>query len=107
MIPNHFNPKSEMKKSKNTNTAAFASDSGSNNSGGGSPVRVMLAEDHTVVRDGVAAIINQESDMTVVALARDGRDAVGLWKKHRPDVTIMDLRMPGLDGVSAIYEIRA
>jgi two-component system NarL family response regulator len=67
----------------------------------------MLAEDHTVVRDGVAAIINQESDMTVVALARDGRDAVGLWKKHRPDVTIMDLRMPGLDGVSAIYEIRA
>ncbi len=67
----------------------------------------MLAEDHTVVRDGVAAIINQESDMTVVALASNGRDAVELWKKHRPDVTIMDLRMPGLDGVNAIYEIRA
>jgi DNA-binding NarL/FixJ family response regulator len=95
-----------MKKSRKTGGASSASDSSSDHSAG-CPVRVMLAEDHTVVRDGVAAIINQESDMTVVALAGNGREAVELWKQHRPDVTIMDLRMPGLDGVSAIYEIRA
>jgi DNA-binding NarL/FixJ family response regulator len=70
-------------------------------------IRVLLAEDHTVVRDGLAAIINQESGMEVVGEAGNGRMAVDLWKQLRPDVTLMDLRMPELDGVSAIYEIRA
>ena len=70
-------------------------------------IRVLVADDHTVVRDGLVAIIKQEKDMDVVAEAGDGRQAVELWKKHRPDVTIMDLRMPGLEGVNAIYEIRA
>jgi two-component system NarL family response regulator len=68
---------------------------------------VLVADDHTVVRDGLVAIIKQEQDMDVVADTGDGHQAVELWKKHRPDVTLMDLRMPGLDGVSAIYEIRA
>jgi len=70
-------------------------------------IRVLVADDHTVVRDGLVAIIKQEKDMDVVAEAGDGRQAVELWKKHRPDVTLMDLRMPGLEGVNAIYEIRA
>lgn len=70
-------------------------------------IRVLVADDHTVVRDGLAAIIRQEKDMDVVAEAGNGRQAVELWKRHRPDVTLMDLRMPELDGVSAIYEIRA
>jgi DNA-binding NarL/FixJ family response regulator len=69
------------------------------------PIRVLLAEDHVVVRNGLAAIINQEKDMTVVAEAGEGKEAVELWKKHRPDVTLMDLRMPGLSGANAIYEI--
>src|SRR5258708_39823838 len=68
-------------------------------------IRVLLAEDHVVVRDGLAAIINQEKDMVVVAEAGEGGEAVELWKKHRPDVTLMDLRMPGLSGAYAIYEI--
>jgi DNA-binding NarL/FixJ family response regulator len=68
-------------------------------------IRVLLAEDHIVVRDGLAAIINQENDMKVVAEAGEGGEAVELWKKHQPDVTLMDLRMPGLSGVNAIYEI--
>jgi DNA-binding NarL/FixJ family response regulator len=72
-----------------------------------SVISVMLAEDHTVVRQALAAMINQERDMATIAEAGDGRQAVELWKQHRPDVTIMDLRMPGLDGVAAIYEIRA
>jgi DNA-binding NarL/FixJ family response regulator len=70
-------------------------------------IRILIAEDHTVVRDGLVAIIKQEKDLDVVAETGDGRKAVELWKKHRPDVTLMDLRMPELDGVNAIYEIRA
>lgn len=70
-------------------------------------IRVLIAEDHTVVRDGLVAIINQESDLQIVAETGDGRQAVTLWRQHRPDVTLMDLRMPQLDGVNAIYEIRA
>jgi two-component system NarL family response regulator len=70
-------------------------------------IRILLAENHTVVRDGLAAIIRQESDMDVVGEAGDGRHAVTLWKELRPDITLMDLRMPGLDGVDAIREIRA
>jgi DNA-binding NarL/FixJ family response regulator len=70
-----------------------------------SVIRVLLAEDHVIVRNGLAAIINQEPDMTVVAEAGEGGEAVELWKQHRPDVTLMDLRMPGLSGANAIYEI--
>jgi DNA-binding NarL/FixJ family response regulator len=70
-------------------------------------IRVLVADDHTVVRDGLVAIMQQEKDMEVVAETGDGRKAVELWKIHKPDVTLMDLRMPELDGVNAIYEIRA
>src|SRR5437016_12848401 len=70
-------------------------------------IRVLVAEDHTVVRDGLVAIIKQEPDLDVVAETGDGQQAAELWKKHRPDITLMDLRMPGQDGVSAIYQIRA
>ena len=71
------------------------------------PIRVLVAEDHTVVRDGLVAIIAQENDMQVVAEAGDGKQAVECWKRYRPDVTLMDLKMPETDGVNAIYEIRA
>ncbi len=70
-------------------------------------IRVLVADDHTVVRDGLVAIIKQENDMDVVADTGDGQRAVELWKQHRPDVTLMDLQMPVLDGVDAIYQIRA
>lgn len=76
-------------------------------SGGNRGIRILLAEDHTVVRDGLVSLINQESDMKVVAEAGDGRLAVDRWKQERPDITLMDLRMPVLGGVDAIYEIRA
>jgi two-component system NarL family response regulator len=71
------------------------------------PIRILIADDHHVLRDGLAAIIRQEIDLDVVGEVGDGRQAVELWKKQRPDVTLMDLRMPGLDGVNSIYEIRA
>jgi len=71
-----------------------------------SKIRVLIADDHAVVRDGLAAMIGRWPDTTVVAEAQDGRDAVEQWKRHRPDVTLLDLRMPELDGVGAIEEIR-
>lgn len=71
------------------------------------PIRILIADDHTVVRDGLVAIIKQQEDMEVVAEIGDGRQAVEQWKLHRPDVTLMDLQMPALDGVNAIYQIRA
>ena len=69
-------------------------------------IRVLVADDHAVVRDGLVAMIGKWSDMTVVAEAQDGREAVEKWKQHHPDVTLLDLRMPLLDGVEAIDQIR-
>ena len=70
------------------------------------PIRVLLADDHIMVLEGLAAIIGRQADMCVVAAASDGREAVDLWQQHRPDVTLLDLRMPKLDGVAALEEIR-
>jgi two-component system NarL family response regulator len=68
-------------------------------------IRVMIVEDHFVVRVGLAAIINSQVDMVTVAEAEDGRHAVKLFEQHRPDVTLMDLRLPGLGGIEAIVAI--
>ena len=70
-------------------------------------IAVLIADDHSVVREGLASLIGRKADMTVVAEAGNGREAADLWKEHRPDVTLLDLRMPELDGVGAIKEIRA
>jgi DNA-binding NarL/FixJ family response regulator len=69
-------------------------------------IRVLIADDHTTVLAGLASIIGMQPDMVVVAEAANGRKAVELWLKHRPEVTLLDLRMPMLDGVGVISEIR-
>jgi DNA-binding NarL/FixJ family response regulator len=69
-------------------------------------IRILVADDHSVVREGLVSLIKRKSDMVVVGEASNGREAVDLWKEHRPDVTVLDLRMPELDGVGAIKEIR-
>jgi DNA-binding NarL/FixJ family response regulator len=69
-------------------------------------IRVLIADDHTTVLAGLASIIGMQPDMTVVAEATDGREAIDLWRKHRPGVSLLDLRMPKLDGVGVIEEIR-
>src|SRR6202795_1313067 len=69
-------------------------------------IRLLIADDHMTVLAGLASIIGMQRDMIVVAEAVNGREAVDLWRKHRPDVTLLDLRMPKLDGVGAIDEIR-
>ncbi len=69
-------------------------------------IRVLIADDHVTVREGLAAMIGRQPDMRVVGEAATGREAVDLWRKHQPDVALLDLRMPLLDGVGAIDEIR-
>ena len=71
-------------------------------------IRVLIADDHGVVREGLVSMIQRnKADMTVVGEASNGREAVEIWKAQRPDVTLLDLRMPELDGVEAIKTIRA
>jgi DNA-binding NarL/FixJ family response regulator len=72
----------------------------------GKAIGVLVVEDHTIVRDGLVALLLEDPGLRVVGDAADGRRAVELWKKRRPDITLMDLKMPGMDGVSAIEEIR-
>lgn len=69
-------------------------------------IRVLIADDHAVVRSGLAAIINLEEDVEVIGEAGDGEEAIAMWRQLRPDVTLMDLRMPGVEGVEAIDRIR-
>ena len=67
----------------------------------------MLADDHPVVRDGLAAMVNQQADMEVVAEAGDGEEAIALYEQHRPDVMVLDLRMPKRDGVAVVQRVLA
>ena len=71
------------------------------------PIRVLLVDDHSIVRQGLATIINRDPDMTVIAQAEDGQQAIDLFREHQPDVTLMDLRMPHVGGVAAITAICA
>jgi two-component system NarL family response regulator len=72
-----------------------------------STIRVLIVDDHSIVRQGLATIINRDPDMTVVAQAEDGQQAIALFSEHQPDVTLMDLRMPQVGGVEAISTICA
>ncbi len=71
------------------------------------PMRILVAEDHLVARVGVTTIVNMQPDMTVVAEASNGQQAVELYRQHRPDVALLDIRMPGMSGVEAAAAIRA
>ena len=69
-------------------------------------VRVMSVDDHPLLREGITAIINNEADMTVVAQASGGREAIQCYRDYRPDVTLMDLRLPDISGIDAMIAIR-
>lgn len=70
-------------------------------------IRVLIVDDHAIVQQGLAAIINEESDLSVVGQAKDGMEAIALFRQAQPDVTLMDLRMPRMGGVEAISTICA
>ncbi|MBI2839347.1 MAG: response regulator transcription factor [Acidobacteria bacterium] len=69
------------------------------------PIRVLIADDHSIVREGLVSIIGREVDMKVVAAAATGRQTVELFWKHTPDVTLLDLRMPEMDGIEVMRAI--
>ena len=69
-------------------------------------IRVLIADDHITVLEGLTSILNRQADMRVIAEAGNGGDAVTLWQEQQPDIGLFDLRMPGLDGIGAITEIR-
>jgi DNA-binding NarL/FixJ family response regulator len=69
--------------------------------------RVLIADDHPTTREGLCALLEREADMEVVAQASDGREAVSLFRAHRPDLTLMDLHMPHMGGLEAAAAIRS
>ena len=69
-------------------------------------IRILIADDHPIVRDGLNAVINDQADMEVIAEAANGKEAVDLALEHRPDVMLIDLRMPQLNGLETIQTIR-
>lgn len=71
------------------------------------PISVLIADDHSIIRDGVASILRSQEGFTIVGEAENGVEAVDLWRIHRPRVTLMDLSMPRMNGVEAIEIIRS
>src|SRR5580704_4528989 len=69
-------------------------------------IRVFAVDDHALLREGIAALVNAESDMKLIAEACNGQEAIDKFRLHRPDVTLMDLQMPALNGIEAIIGIR-
>ena len=72
-----------------------------------SAIRVLAVDDHSIVRDGIARLVGTQTDMELVAEASDGAEAVEQFRRHHPDITLMDLQMPKMSGIDAISAIRA
>jgi DNA-binding NarL/FixJ family response regulator len=70
-------------------------------------IRILSVDDHLLLREGIAAVIEDQPDMTLVGHAANGREAIEIFRQHRPDVTLMDLLMPDMSGIKAIAAIRA
>jgi DNA-binding NarL/FixJ family response regulator len=69
-------------------------------------IKIMVVDDHQIVRSGLVAVLNAERDLTVVAEASSGREAIEIFPRHRPDVTVIDMRLPEMDGPETITTIR-
>ena len=99
-------PKARTKPARSRRKQAEAVRRGIDKNFASEKIRLLIADDHALILEGLAATIGRQNDMTVVAKASNGREAVELWKAHRPDVSLLDLRMPTLNGVGVIKELR-
>ena len=70
-------------------------------------IRIMTVDDHPLIREGIAVLIANQTDMSLVAEASDGQEAIEQFRSHRPDITLMDLQMPEMSGIDAIIAIRS
>jgi DNA-binding NarL/FixJ family response regulator len=70
-----------------------------------SPIRILIADDHAIFRDGLRRLLTSESDLSVVAEASDGKQAIALTREHRPDILLLDLMMPGVSGLEVLREL--
>ena len=70
-------------------------------------IRILAVDDHPLLREGIAALVSSESDMKLIAEASNGQEAIERFRLHRPDVTLMDLQMPGLNGIESIIKIQS
>lgn len=72
-----------------------------------SPIRILLADDHPMLREGIAGLVADQPDLELVGEASNGREAIAQFRKHRPDITLLDLQMPEMNGIDAILAIRS
>jgi DNA-binding NarL/FixJ family response regulator len=81
--------------------------SGDITGGSSNLIRILAVDDHPLLREGIAALVADQSDMSLVAEASNGREAIQQFRTHRPDVTLMDLQMPDMNGLDAMISIRS